>query len=99
MKYPHSIPLWRTNEELLPSNALSRVVLSSLGTRWNDILVEQHNVPSSELADVTYKRHVVVINIGHVGFVDQSHLTRHFKRIFGLPPKRLLNRRRLEIVV
>ena len=35
----------------------------------------------------------------HVGFVDQSHLTRHFKRIFGLPPKRLLNRRRPEIVV
>jgi AraC family transcriptional regulator len=26
----------------------------------------------------------------HVGFVDQSHLTRHFKRVFGLPPKRLL---------
>jgi hypothetical protein len=65
MRYPHSIPLWRTNEELLPGSAPSRVVLSSLGTRWNDILVEQHNVPSSELADVTYKRHVVVINIGH----------------------------------
>jgi AraC family transcriptional regulator len=30
----------------------------------------------------------------HVGFVDQSHLTRHFKRVFGLPPKRLLSRRR-----
>jgi AraC family transcriptional regulator len=28
----------------------------------------------------------------HVGFVDQSHLTRHFKRVFGLPPKRLLSR-------
>jgi AraC family transcriptional regulator len=27
----------------------------------------------------------------HVGFVDQSHLTRHFKRLFGLPPKRLLD--------
>lgn len=26
-----------------------------------------------------------------VGFFDQSHLTRHFKRIFGLPPKALLN--------
>jgi AraC family transcriptional regulator len=26
----------------------------------------------------------------HVGFADQSHLTRHFKRVFGLPPKRLL---------
>src|ERR1700730_13877533 len=35
MKYSPSIPLWRTNEELLPGNALSRVVLSSLGTRWN----------------------------------------------------------------
>jgi AraC-like DNA-binding protein len=23
----------------------------------------------------------------HVGFVDQSHLTRHFKRVFGMPPK------------
>jgi AraC family transcriptional regulator len=25
-----------------------------------------------------------------VGFVDQSHLTRHFKRVFGLPPKAFL---------
>jgi AraC family transcriptional regulator len=33
-----------------------------------------------------------------VGFVDQSHLTRHFKRVFGLPPKRLLSRRRPQIV-
>ena len=30
----------------------------------------------------------------HVGFVDQSHLTRHFRRVFGLPPKRLLSRSR-----
>ena len=35
----------------------------------------------------------------HVGFVDQSHLTRHFKRVFGLPPKTLLSRRRPESVV
>jgi len=27
----------------------------------------------------------------HVGFVDQSHLTRHFKRVFGLTPKKLLS--------
>jgi len=65
MKYPHSIPLWRRNGELLPGNVPSRIVLSSVGTKWNDVVVEQHHVPSSELADVTYKRHVVVINIGH----------------------------------
>jgi transcriptional regulator GlxA family with amidase domain len=28
----------------------------------------------------------------HVGFADQSHLTRHFKRVFGLPPQKLLRR-------
>jgi AraC family transcriptional regulator len=35
----------------------------------------------------------------HVGFIDQSHLTRHFKRVFGLPPKRLLTGRRPQIAV
>jgi len=63
MKYPHA-PLRRPNEELVPGNAGSRVVLSSAGTRWSDILLEQHRVPSSEMADITYKRHVVVLNIG-----------------------------------
>jgi AraC family transcriptional regulator len=65
MKYPHRIPLWRKNGELLPGNAPSRVVLSSVGTNWNDVVVEQHHFPSSELADVMFKRHVVVIDIGH----------------------------------
>jgi hypothetical protein len=65
MKYPHSIPLCRTNGELLPGNALSRVVLSSVGTKWNDVVLEQHHFPSRELSDVMYKRHVIVINIGH----------------------------------
>jgi AraC family transcriptional regulator len=65
MNYPHSIPLWRTNGELLPDNALSRVVLSSVGSKWNDVVVEQHHFPSGELVDVMYKRHVIAINIGH----------------------------------
>jgi len=49
----------------LPGNALSRVVLSSVGTKWNDVVLEQHHFPSRELTDVMYKRHVIVINIGH----------------------------------
>ena len=35
----------------------------------------------------------------HLGFADQSHLTRNFKRVFGVPPKTLLSRRRPQIVV
>src|SRR3984893_6896306 len=82
MKYPHSVPLWRTNEELLPAAIPSRVVLSSVSTRWNDVLLEQHRLPSSELADLTYKRHVVVINLGHSStweFKKEGRFRRFFK--------------------
>jgi AraC family transcriptional regulator len=65
MKYRHSIPLWRTNGELLSDNAPSRVVLSSVGTKWNDVVVEQHHFPSSEMADLMYKQHVIAINVGN----------------------------------
>src|SRR5260221_3980272 len=65
MKYPNSIPLWHAGGELFPGNALSQIVLSSAGTKWNDVVLEQHDFLSIELADVMYKRHVVVINIGH----------------------------------
>ncbi len=82
MKYPHTIPLCRTNEELLPDDITSRVVLSSVSTRWNDVLLEQHRLPSSELADLTYKRHVVVINLGHSStweFKKEGRFRRFFK--------------------
>jgi AraC family transcriptional regulator len=65
MKYPNSIPLWRTNGELLSGNASSRVVLSSVGTKWNDVVVEQHHFSSSEMGDLMYKQHVIAINVGH----------------------------------
>src|SRR5258708_866071 len=82
MKYPHSVPLWRTNEELLPGDIPSRVVISSVSTRWNDVLLEQHRLPSSDLADLTYQRHVVVINIGHSSaweFKKEGQFRRFFK--------------------
>jgi hypothetical protein len=46
MKYPHSIPLWRSNGELLPGNARSRVVLSSIGTKWNDVVWNSNISPA-----------------------------------------------------
>ena len=65
MKYPHGIPLWRTNGEILSGDAPSRVVLSSVGTKWNDVVVEQRHTPSSEGADLMYKQHVIAINVGN----------------------------------
>src|SRR5580700_3390144 len=82
MKYPHSFPLWRTNGELLPGGAPSRLVLSSVGTKWNDVVVEQHHFPSSELADVMHKQHVIAINVGHCitwEFKKEGRFRRAFK--------------------
>ena len=64
MKYPHTVPLWHINRELLSGDAPSQVVLSSVDTKWNDVVVEQHHFPSSELSGAVYKRHVIIINIG-----------------------------------
>src|SRR5260221_434373 len=55
----------RSIEELLSGNAPSRIVLSSFGTKWNDVVVEQHHFPCSEMDDLMYKQHVIVINLGH----------------------------------
>jgi len=82
MKYPHSFPLWRTNGELLPGGAPSRLVLSSVGTKWNDIVVEQRHVPSGERPDVMFKRHVIAINVGHSitwEFKKEGRLQRFYK--------------------
>jgi AraC family transcriptional regulator len=81
MNYPHNIPLWHTNGELLPGNASSRVVLSSVGTKWNDVVVEQHHFPSGELADVMFKRHVIAINIGH-SLTNEFKIEGRFQRVF-----------------
>jgi AraC family transcriptional regulator len=65
MKYPHSIPLWRANGEPLTSTAPYRIVLSSVDTKWTDVVVEQRHLPDCERSDVIYKRHVIAVNIGH----------------------------------
>ena len=87
MKYPHSIPLWRTNGELLRGDALSRVVLSSAGARWNDVVVEQRHSSPFELADVRHKQHVIGINIGPSNtweFKKAGRFRRFFKARGGI---------------
>src|SRR5260221_2038576 len=82
MKYPNSIPLCHASGELFPGNAHYRIVLSSVGTKWNDVVVEERHVPSSERADVMYKRHVIAINIGHSitwEFKKEGRFQRFFK--------------------
>jgi hypothetical protein len=49
----------------LPGGGPTRVVLSSIDTSWNDVVAEQHEFPSIELADVVFKQHVIVINTSH----------------------------------
>src|SRR5260370_1581232 len=82
MKHPHSIHLWQKNGELFPGGTPSRVVLPSVGTKWNDIVLEQHHFPSSELADVMFKRHVIAINISHAvtgEYKKEGRFQRFFK--------------------
>jgi AraC family transcriptional regulator len=82
MDHPYSIPLWRTSRELLPDNAGSRVVLSSVGTKWNGVVVEQHHFPGGELADVMFKQHVIVVTVGHAitcEFKKEGRFQRVFK--------------------
>jgi AraC family transcriptional regulator len=81
MEYPPSIPLRRRNEEVLPGDALCRMVLSSAATRWKDILVEEHHLPSIELANVSYDRHVVAINIGR-STIWESEQAGQFRHVF-----------------
>jgi AraC family transcriptional regulator len=66
----------------LSGNAASRVVLSSVGTKWNNVVVEQHHFPSSEMADLMYKQHVIVINVGYAmtcEYKKEGQFRRFFK--------------------
>ena len=65
MKQPSNIPLVRTtNGEVLPGNPFSRVVLSSVGTNWRNLIVEEHRFASHELDALMYVQDVVAVNLG-----------------------------------
>src|SRR6516165_4602636 len=59
------IPLKRTTgEEVLPGNSFSKVVLSSAGTNWHNVVVEEHHFRTRELADLMFVQHVIAVNVG-----------------------------------
>jgi AraC family transcriptional regulator len=64
MIYPNRIPLLQANGEPVPLDPLFRVVESSVGTSWKDVVIEQLQIPSNEWANVMFKQHVIAVNIG-----------------------------------
>jgi AraC family transcriptional regulator len=64
MTYSHHIPIFQENGELFPIDASSCVIQSSAETSWKHILMEQHQIPSSEWANIMYKQHLIVVNVG-----------------------------------
>jgi AraC family transcriptional regulator len=75
----------------------TRLFKESTGQSPHQYVVEARVRKAKEL--LTKGKFTISEAAYQVGFVDQSHLTRHFKRVFGLPPKRLLSPRRPQIVV
>jgi len=67
----------------------TRLFKKSTGQTPYDYVVEARVRKAKEL--LTTGEFTISEAAYHVGFVDQSHLTRHFKRVFGLPPSKMLS--------
>jgi AraC family transcriptional regulator len=72
----------------MSSDHFTRQFKKSTGQTPYEYVVEARVRKAKEL--LTTGKLTISEAASHVGFADQSHLTRHFKRVFGLPPKRLL---------
>jgi AraC family transcriptional regulator len=66
----------------------ARLFKASTGQPPHQYVVEARVRKAKEL--LTTGQFTISEAAHQVGFVDQSHLSRHFKRVFGLAPKRLL---------
>ena len=69
MKYPNSIPLWHASGELFPGNALCQVVLSSAGTKWNDVVLELHDFLSKRVFGMPPK---TFLSCGESSFLSKN---------------------------
>jgi AraC family transcriptional regulator len=81
----------------MSSDHFTRQFKKSTGQTPYEYVVEARVRKAKEL--LTTGKLTISEAASHVGFADQSHLTRHFKRVFGLSPKRLLSRKRPQIVL
>src|SRR6516164_10004016 len=65
MKPQSNIPVLRaTDDEVLPGNSRSRVILSSAATNWRNLIVEEHHIPYLEWNGGKFVHHVVGVNLG-----------------------------------
>ena len=65
MKPQSNIPVLRaTDDEVLPGNSRSRVILSSAATNWRNLIVEEHHIPYLEWHGGKFVHHVVGVNLG-----------------------------------
>src|SRR5215469_10079535 len=65
MKPQSNIPVLRaTDDEVLPGDPRSRVILSSAATNWRNLIVEEHHVPYLEWNGGKFVHHVLGVNLG-----------------------------------
>jgi AraC family transcriptional regulator len=65
MKLQSDIRVLRaTDDEVLPGNPRSKVILSSAATNWRNLIVEEHHIPYLELNGGKFVHHVVGVNLG-----------------------------------
>ena len=81
MKQQSNIAVLRaTDDEVLPGNSRSRVVLSSAATDWRGLIVEEHHVPYLEWNGGKFVHHVVGVNLGKP-VTSEVKTRRRFRRI------------------
>jgi len=65
MKRRSNIPILRArDDEVLPGNPPSKVILSSAATNWRSLIVEEHRIPYLELNGGKFVHNVVGVNLG-----------------------------------
>jgi len=50
--------------QVVPESPFASVALSSAGTNWHNVVVEEHHFRTRELADLMFVQHVIAVNVG-----------------------------------